>query len=123
MQHPELTGAGADAQASKMVANVFVSLRGALAYALITQVWLMVCVVSLQRVLEPTSIQVRRLSAIARKLQACPKKIVYQAMTPTGEVNLHSDSGFRRLSGDAGDDVNGYGIRGANLQRRGNTSS
>eukprot|EP00959_Pyramimonas_sp_CCMP1952_P204549 4277177-Pyramimonas_sp.AAC.1 len=38
---PELTGAGADAKASKMVADMFVSLRGALAYALIAQVWLM----------------------------------------------------------------------------------
>ena len=56
---------------------MFVSLRGALAYALITQVWLMVYVVSLQRIQEPTNIQVRRLNAITRKLQAGPKKIVY----------------------------------------------
>eukprot|EP00959_Pyramimonas_sp_CCMP1952_P422872 8858121-Pyramimonas_sp.AAC.1 len=44
-------------------------------------------------------------------------------MTPTGEVDLHSDSGYRRLSGDADDDVKGYGLRGANLLRRGNASS
>eukprot|EP00959_Pyramimonas_sp_CCMP1952_P169637 3543663-Pyramimonas_sp.AAC.1 len=37
IQHPELTGADADAQATKVVADMFVSLRGALAYALITQ--------------------------------------------------------------------------------------
>eukprot|EP00959_Pyramimonas_sp_CCMP1952_P034653 726364-Pyramimonas_sp.AAC.2 len=46
MQHPELTGADADAQAPKMVADIFVGLRGALACALITQAWLMVYVVS-----------------------------------------------------------------------------
>eukprot|EP00959_Pyramimonas_sp_CCMP1952_P114843 2400905-Pyramimonas_sp.AAC.1 len=40
-QHPELTGADADAKTSKMIADMFVSLRGALARALITQVWLM----------------------------------------------------------------------------------
>eukprot|EP00959_Pyramimonas_sp_CCMP1952_P049863 1041951-Pyramimonas_sp.AAC.1 len=68
-----------------MAADMFVSLRGALACAVITQAWLMVYVVSLQRVQEPTSIQVRRLSAITRKLQACPQKVVYQAMNPTGE--------------------------------------
>eukprot|EP00959_Pyramimonas_sp_CCMP1952_P224351 4691296-Pyramimonas_sp.AAC.1 len=68
----------------------------------------MVYVVSLQRVQEPTDIQVRRLNAITRKLQACPNKIVYQAMTPTGEVDRHSDSGYRRLSGDADDDVKDY---------------
>eukprot|EP00959_Pyramimonas_sp_CCMP1952_P045900 959177-Pyramimonas_sp.AAC.1 len=44
-------------------------------------------------------------------------------MTPTCEVDLHSDSGYRRLSGDADDDVKGYGIRWANLLRRGNTPS
>eukprot|EP00959_Pyramimonas_sp_CCMP1952_P414111 8676290-Pyramimonas_sp.AAC.1 len=102
-----------------MVADMFVSLRGALAHALITQVWLMVYVVFLQRVQVPTNIQVRRLNAITRKLQACPKKIVYQAMTLTGEVDLYSDSGSRRLSGDADGDVKGYGIRGSNLLRRG----
>eukprot|EP00959_Pyramimonas_sp_CCMP1952_P236382 4939865-Pyramimonas_sp.AAC.1 len=81
VQHPELPGADADVQAFKMVADMFVSLRGALAHALITQAWLMVHAVSLQRVQEPTNIQVRRLNAITRKLQACRKKIVYQAMT------------------------------------------
>eukprot|EP00959_Pyramimonas_sp_CCMP1952_P169466 3540231-Pyramimonas_sp.AAC.1 len=44
-------------------------------------------------------------------------------MTPTGEVDLHSDSGYQRLTRDADDDANGYGIRGASLLRRGNTSS
>eukprot|EP00959_Pyramimonas_sp_CCMP1952_P046480 970903-Pyramimonas_sp.AAC.1 len=67
-----------------MVADMFVSLRGPLVHALITQVWLMVHVVSLQRVQEPTNQQVRRLNAITRKLQACPEKIVYQVMTPYG---------------------------------------
>eukprot|EP00959_Pyramimonas_sp_CCMP1952_P457543 9475113-Pyramimonas_sp.AAC.1 len=43
-------------------------------------------------------------------------------MNPTGEVDLHSDSGYRSLSGDADDDVKGYGMRGANLLRRENTS-
>eukprot|EP00959_Pyramimonas_sp_CCMP1952_P220539 4610950-Pyramimonas_sp.AAC.1 len=85
-----------------------VRFRGGFADALITQVWLMVYVVSPQRVQEPTCIQVRRLSAITRKLQAGPKKIVYQAMTLTDEVDLHSDSGYRRLSGDADGEVQGY---------------
>eukprot|EP00959_Pyramimonas_sp_CCMP1952_P375371 7862017-Pyramimonas_sp.AAC.1 len=85
IQHPELTGADADAQATKMVGDMCVSRRGSLEYELITQVWLLVYVVPLQRVQEPTNIQVRRLHAITRKLQACPKKIVYQAMNPTGE--------------------------------------
>eukprot|EP00959_Pyramimonas_sp_CCMP1952_P300081 6276564-Pyramimonas_sp.AAC.1 len=44
-------------------------------------------------------------------------------MNPTGAVDLHSDSGYRRRSGDADDDEKGYGTRGANLLRRGNTSA
>ena len=50
IQHHELTGAEAETKAAKLVADLFVSLRGALAYALSTQIWLMVYVVSLQRV-------------------------------------------------------------------------
>eukprot|EP00959_Pyramimonas_sp_CCMP1952_P116367 2432505-Pyramimonas_sp.AAC.1 len=123
IHRPELTGADADAQAFNLVADMFVSLRGALAYVLIAQVWLVVHVASLQRVHEPTNIQVRRLGAITRKLQACPNKIVYQAMTPTGDGDLHSGSGYRRLSGDADDDVKCYGIRGASLLRRGSSPS
>eukprot|EP00959_Pyramimonas_sp_CCMP1952_P372288 7796081-Pyramimonas_sp.AAC.1 len=65
--------------------------------------------------------QVRRLNAITRQLQACPNKIVYRPMTPAGEVDLHSDSGYRRFSGDVEGEVKGYGIRGADLLRRGNT--
>ena len=31
-------------------------------------------------------------------------------MTPTGEIDIHSDSGYRRLTGDADDETKGYGI-------------
>eukprot|EP00959_Pyramimonas_sp_CCMP1952_P013364 281877-Pyramimonas_sp.AAC.1 len=44
-------------------------------------------------------------------------------MTPTGEVDLHSDSACRRLSGGADDNVKSYGTRGANLPRRGDAPS
>eukprot|EP00959_Pyramimonas_sp_CCMP1952_P288725 6038139-Pyramimonas_sp.AAC.1 len=44
-------------------------------------------------------------------------------MTPTGDVDLHSDTGYRRLSGDADDEAKGHGIGGANLLRRGSTPS
>eukprot|EP00959_Pyramimonas_sp_CCMP1952_P015464 327787-Pyramimonas_sp.AAC.1 len=41
IQHPEFTGADADAKASNLVTDVFVSLRGALACGLVTQACLM----------------------------------------------------------------------------------
>eukprot|EP00959_Pyramimonas_sp_CCMP1952_P037146 777217-Pyramimonas_sp.AAC.2 len=40
-------------------------------------------------------------------------------MTPTGEVDLRSDSGHRRPNADADDEVGGRGVRGANLLLRG----
>eukprot|EP00959_Pyramimonas_sp_CCMP1952_P211471 4425630-Pyramimonas_sp.AAC.1 len=33
-------------------------------------------------------------------------------MTSTGEVDLHSDSGYRRLRGDVEDEARGHGVRG-----------
>ena len=65
----------------------------------------MACVASLQRVQEPTNVQARRLNATTRKLQAGPKKLIYLAMAPTGEVDQRSDFGYRRLNGDADDEV------------------
>ncbi len=78
--HPELTGAAADAKVTKHIADMFVSLRGALAYATLTQAWIQVYVVALQRVQEPTNLDVRRLNAATRKLQSAPKKMVFPAM-------------------------------------------
>jgi len=39
-------------------------------------------------------------------------------MAPTGEVDLHSDSGYRRFNRGVDDEANGHGIRGANLLLR-----
>eukprot|EP00959_Pyramimonas_sp_CCMP1952_P153972 3221282-Pyramimonas_sp.AAC.1 len=82
IQHPGLTGADADARATKMEADMFVILRGALAYTLITQVWLMVYVVSLQRIQEPTNIQVRRLNAISENYRPARRRSPTRRRTP-----------------------------------------
>eukprot|EP00959_Pyramimonas_sp_CCMP1952_P288910 6042217-Pyramimonas_sp.AAC.1 len=88
IQHPDLTGADADAQATEMVADMFVSLRAC------------------PRTHRHSSATTER---DRQKVPCLPeKKIFCQAMSHTGEVDLHSDSGYRRLSGDADDDVKGY---------------
>jgi len=46
-----------------------------------------------------------------------PQKLIYPRMTCTGEVDLHTDSGYRRI--EKIDDVKGYGMRGLNVMRRG----
>ena len=50
ISHPDLTGADPDHKASNIVSDMFVSLRGALAYSVLTQFWIMVYVVPLQRI-------------------------------------------------------------------------
>ena len=119
--HPDLTGSKPEDLATKPVNDQFVSLRGALAYATITQAWIQVYVVSLQRVINPTNLDVRRLNAVVRKLQQSPQKVVYPRMTCKGELDLHTDSGYRRMTGEADDDIKGYGMRGTNVLRRGKT--
>eukprot|EP00959_Pyramimonas_sp_CCMP1952_P127474 2666354-Pyramimonas_sp.AAC.1 len=42
-------------------------------------------------------------------------------MVPTDEVDIHSDSGCRKLTGEEGDATKGYGIRGAHVLRRRNS--
>ena len=44
--HPELTGTSPTAPSTKLISDMFVSLRGALTYALIAQLWIMVYAVS-----------------------------------------------------------------------------
>ena len=102
---------------------IFISLRGAVAYAVITQVWLIVYAASLRRVQGPTNLQVRRPNAVTRKLLSGPKKMACPVVAPAGGVDIHNDSGYRRLTGDADDEEKGYGIRGASLLRRGNTQN
>eukprot|EP00959_Pyramimonas_sp_CCMP1952_P094703 1981059-Pyramimonas_sp.AAC.1 len=83
----------------------------------------MVYVVSLQKIQEPTSLQVRRLNAATRKLISSPKRITFPRMKPTNELDIHSDSGYRKLTGEEDDEAKGYGIRGANVLRRGKLAS
>ena len=76
-------------------------------------------IVALQRIQIPTNLDVRRLNAITRKLQKEPQKLVFQAMKCQKKVDIHTDSGYRRL--DSVEDVKGYGTRGLTMLRRGVT--
>ena len=65
--HPELFGATAESGAAKLISDMFISLRGAVAFAGLTQARQLVYIVGLQRIQQPKNILVRRLSAIARR--------------------------------------------------------
>ena len=92
MHRPELTGAEAEEKAMNTMSDLFGSLRGALACALVARAWVTACVESLRRVQEPNYVQVRRLNGITGKLHAGPQQLVYQSMTRAGEVDLRGDS-------------------------------
>ena len=89
-----------------MMSDMFVSLRGALAYTTLTQAWIQVYIVSLHRIQQPTNLDVRRLNAVTRKLQASPRRLRYPIMKCSGTIDIHTDSGYRRLNGED-DEVNG----------------
>ena len=67
------------------------------------------------------NLDVRRLNTVVRKLQYAPQKVIFPAMTCSGHIDLHTDSGYRRLTGEEDDDVKGYGMRGMNVMRKGIT--
>ena len=112
--HTDLVGKAAEAPLPDHIHASFWSLLGAVAYALLTQHWVAVYVVALQRKTHSAQvIHVRRLNAIVRALQARPARITYRGMDCTSTLECHSDSGFSK------EQDSGYGIRGANFARAG----
>ena len=49
---------------------------------------------------------------MTRKAIQDPKRIVFPRVKPSGGIDIHSDSGYRKLTGEEDDDTKGYGIRG-----------
>eukprot|EP00959_Pyramimonas_sp_CCMP1952_P407132 8532842-Pyramimonas_sp.AAC.1 len=82
VQHSELTGVAPEEKVTKTLTDMFISLRGSL---------------------EPTNIQVCRLYTVNVLLESCPNqlKLTCPVRTPTEGVDMHSESGYRRLIGDA----------------------
>ena len=116
--HPQLVGAKAEEPASEVLIQLFWSLLGAVAYTLMTQHWIAVYVIALQReTSSPKIIHIRRLNAVVRALQKCPAHIVYPRMECVKHLLAHSDSGFSK------EQDKGYGIRGANIMRQGKSKS
>eukprot|EP00959_Pyramimonas_sp_CCMP1952_P307639 6439243-Pyramimonas_sp.AAC.1 len=89
-------------------------LVGALGYAMITQLHMLVYVVSLQRQQRDASIiHLRRANALVRHMQRYPRTLRYRAMQCSRQLQAFSDSGFRK------EEDKGYGMRGANFLRVG----
>ena len=104
---PSLFGKPADEEADAALQWAFMSLLGAVAYALITHHWVSVYVVALQRRAQKAlCLHVRRLNAVVRAVQRNPARVVLQAMKCSSGLEGHSDSAFAK------EQDKGYGLRG-----------
>ena len=103
-----------DAPCPEHLRALYWSLLGAVAYSALTQAWVLVYIISLQRVTQnPTVTHVKRLNALTRELQRRPQKLEYSSMTCSRVVELYSDSAFSR------ENDKGYALRGAVYLRMG----
>ena len=103
-----------DAQCPEHLRALYWSLLGAVAYSALTQAWVLVYIISLQRVTQnPTVTHVKRLNALTRELQRRPQRLEYSSMTCNRVVELYSDSAFSR------ENDKGYALRGAVYLRMG----
>ena len=86
---------------SEHLQSPFMSLLGAVAYTSLTQAWILVYIVALQRKNKQAKVSdVKRLNAPNRELMKRPRKLIYQKMEPSGTIEVYSDSAFNR-EGDA----------------------
>ena len=92
----------------------FRSLLGALAYCVMTQLWAIVYIVSLQRVASaPRHEHCVRLNKLVRMVKAQPAETIFRNMACQKKLIVHSDASFRRESDK------GYAMRGAAYLRCG----
>ena len=102
----------------RSIAVRFGSFLGGVACALITQHWVSVYIMALQRkTQEPKVIDARRLDAVVRAVQKRKVHVILPAMIPDDVLEAHSDSAFAK------EQDKGYGMRGQNLFRRGKSAT
>ena len=108
IQHAELSGPSSERECSAPLHQLFMSLLGAVAYALMTRVDVAVFVCALQRVThKPLIIHVKRLNAVLRWMQANPKKIWFRRMSGKTHLRCVGDAAFRKEENE------GRSLRGA----------
>ena len=108
IQHAELSGPSAERECSAPLVQLFMSLLGAVAYALMTRVDIAVFVCALQRVThKPQIIHIKRLNAVLRWMQANPKRIWFRRMTGETHLRCVGDAAFRK------EETEGRSLRGA----------
>ena len=118
IRHADLVKAKADQPAQGPLPDLFVSLLGAAAYALLTQHHVAVYIVALQRAKNKLLIRhVMQLNEVVLAMQKIKARVVFPAMECSRRLLVHSDGSFKR------EEETGYGMRGAVYLRMGKTRS
>ena len=106
--HDDLKGKSSDKDCSPELAQLFMSLLGAVAYALMTRVDVAVFVCALQRVThKPKIIHIKRLNAVLRWMQANPKRLTFRSAKGPSHLRCVGDAAFKR------EEEAGHSLRGA----------
>ena len=96
--HPKhYQGYDRDALCNEHQQALFMSLLGAVAYTSLTQPWVLVYIVSLQRRNKQATISdLKRLNALTRELMRRPQRLRYESMEDLSILEIYSDSAFSR---------------------------
>ena len=108
IRHVYLVKAKAHLPATGELPDLFVSLLGAAAYALLTQHHVAVYIVALQRAKNKLLINhIMQLNAVVLAMQRIKARVTFPAMECQRRLIVHSDGSFKR------EEETGYGMRGA----------
>jgi hypothetical protein len=111
--HAEITKESSDSLVSSDLQTLYMSLLGAVAFAVLTRMDAAVFVTALQRMSgKATALHVKRLNTLTRWLQKTPTKIVYARFkAPVAHIQAISDAAFRKEDEDA------HALKGAVFMR------
>ena len=115
IQHPDITGKPMEELCTEGVMRLYWSLLGAVAYTLLTQHWVAIYVIALQRQTHKPQYQhVRKLNSLLKIIQKQKAVIVYPSMKCARKIVAFSDASFCKES-----ETKGYGVRGTVFLRCG----
>ena len=115
IHHPDITGKPLEADCSETVTRLYWSLLGAVAYTLLTQHWIAVYIIALQRQThKPKYQRIRRLNSLVKILQKQKTVIVYRSVQCAKKILAFSDASFCKET-----ETKGYGVRGTVFLRCG----
>ena len=106
--HQDTKGLPSDTECPVEIIQLFMSLLGAVAYALMTRIDVAVFVCAMQRVIhKPKVIHVKRLNAVLRWTQANPTRLNLRPATGPSHLRCVGDAAFKK------EEEAGHSLRGA----------